>query len=92
MTGSLLLCHRCGADLQPGQGQFYVIRIEAFADPTPPTITPEDLERDFDREFARLVEELSRMSDQEAMDQIYRKVIIHLCNACYREWIENPAG
>jgi len=25
------------------------------------------------------------------MDQVYRKVIIHLCSACYRQWIENPA-
>ncbi len=30
------LCHRCAAVLTPGDGSFYVVRIEAFADPSPP--------------------------------------------------------
>jgi len=87
-----LLCHRCGTDLQPGQGQFYVIRIEAFADPTPPTITADDLQRDIKADIDRLVRELSKLSDQEIMDQVYRKLTVYLCNTCYRDWIENPTG
>ena len=38
-----LLCHRCGAVLTPGRGDFYVVRIEAFADPTGPIAADEDL-------------------------------------------------
>ncbi len=30
-----VFCRRCGAELAAGQGNFYVIRIEAFADPSP---------------------------------------------------------
>jgi hypothetical protein len=32
---SPLLCARCGVELTPGKGDFYVVRIEAVADPTP---------------------------------------------------------
>ena len=33
-----------------------------------------------------------RLSEQEMMDQVYRKLTISLCTACYARWIENPAG
>jgi hypothetical protein len=87
-----LFCHRCAAQLEPGQGQFYVVRIEAFADPTPPNLTKEDLERDIAAEIDRLIEAMSELSSQEAMNQVYRKVTVYLCNTCYRQWIENPTG
>jgi hypothetical protein len=50
------------------------------------------LQRDLTREWRELVAELKDVSPQEALDQVHRRVIIHLCSACYREWIENPAG
>lgn len=87
-----LFCHRCGKQLEAGRGQFYVVRIEAFADPTPPAITEEDLQRDVAAEINRLIEALRDLSDQEAMDQVYRRITLYLCTACYQEWIENPAG
>ncbi len=86
-----LLCHRCGVDLQPGQGNFYVVRIEAFADPTGPTITDADLEADIDAEIDRAIDELRNVSRTEMMDQVYRRLTIHLCGRCYGEWIEDPA-
>ena len=87
-----LLCHRCGAELTPGAGDFYVVRIEAFADPTPPDISPEELEgRDLNEEMSALLEEMRSMSERELMDGVYRKLTIHLCGRCYRNWIENPA-
>ena len=91
MNDSPLLCYRCGAELSPGRAELYIVRIEAFADPTV-TITEEDLQRDIRAEIKRLVETMSHLSEQEAMDQVYRKLTIYLCNACYREWIENPTG
>lgn len=86
-----LLCHRCGVELEPGSGQFYVVRIEAFADPSPPSITEEDLRRGFRAEIDRLIEAMDDLSGQEAMDQVYRKLVLYLCTACYQEWIEDPA-
>ena len=92
MNGCPLFCHRCAAELEAGQGQFYVVRIEAFADPTPPSITKEDLERDVLGEIDRLIEAMRDVSEQEAMDQVYRRMTVYLCKACYQQWIENPTG
>ena len=72
-----LLCHRCGSQLTPGEGNFYVVRIEAVADPTPPTIRPDELgEMDLNDEFSRLIEQMKEMSEQELMDQVHRRLVI----------------
>ena len=86
-----LLCHRCGAELTPGRGDFYVVRIEAFADPTPPEITDADLDADLEEAINRTIEQLRNLSEQEMMDQVYRRLTIHLCGRCYARWIEDPA-
>ena len=85
-----LLCDRCGTELEPGAGDFYVVRIEAFADPTPPSFSVQDLLRDARAEIERLMEQMEGLSEQEAMDQVYRRLVLYLCGPCYRLWIENP--
>jgi hypothetical protein len=87
-----LLCHRCGRPLTPGLGDFYVIRIEAVCDPAGPLITEEDLAADFDTRIRELLDRLESVSDREALDQVYRKLTIHLCLPCYEVWIEDPTG
>jgi hypothetical protein len=87
-----IFCDKCAAELHPGRCEFYVVRIEAVADPTPPVITDEDLHRDTAAEIDRLARALRDLSEREAMDQVYRKVTLYLCNACYRVWIEDPTG
>jgi len=91
---SQVLCHRCGRGLIPGQGDFYVVRIEAYADPTPPTIEDADLAGDPRAALHELVETLwqGEQSEQEWMDQVHRQLTLHLCRPCYRRWIENPTG
>ena len=86
-----LLCHRCGAILTAGRGDFYVARIEAFADPTPPEITLDD-HADLAREIDDLIAQMHDRSEREMMDDVHRRVTIHLCRRCYRQWIEHPAG
>jgi hypothetical protein len=85
-----LCCHRCGTVLKPGEGSFYLVRIEAMADPTPPSFSEEDLRRDFKAEIRRLIYQMRDLSEREAMDQVYRSLILYLCNPCYLQWIENP--
>jgi len=92
MNDSPTICHRCFAELTPGRSELYVVRIEAFADPSPPVITDEDLKRDLKQEIQRLMDSLRTISAQEAMDQVYRRVTLVLCNACYRTWIEDPTA
>ena len=91
-----LLCHRCGRELTPGAGDWYVINIEAYADPTPPTFRDEDLARDpadIAEEMQQLIEQMGQaeLSEREMMDEVHRRMTLHLCRACYRQWIENPA-
>ncbi len=64
------------------------MRIEAIADPTPSAIDEEDLDRDIER----LIAGMQDMTEQEAKDQVYRRVVISLCNRCYGRWIEHPIG
>ena len=89
-----LICHRCGCDLHPGKGNFYVVKIEAFADPTPPDLSETDgwSDLDINGEISRLLEQMKDSSSQQLMDQVHRRLTIHLCGTCYRKWIENPAG
>lgn len=89
---SPLFCDRCSTELVPGKGHFYVVHIEAIADPSPPIIDQEDLSADPQEEIVRLVEEMKDLSQQELMDQVYRRVTLYLCLACYTRWIENPTG
>jgi hypothetical protein len=83
-----LCCRRCGVALKPGKGNFYVVRIEALADPTPPNFSEEDLQHDPRAEIERLLEQMRDLSAQAAMDQVYRRMVIYLCNPCYQQWIE----
>jgi len=86
------LCDKCRAELRPGEGSFYVVRIEAFADPTPPQFSEEDLHRNTRAEIERLIAQMRELSEQDAMDQVYRRLTLYLCAPCYRRWIENPTG
>lgn len=87
-----LFCCCCGGYLTPGRGDFYVVRIEAFADPSPPSDESGDGPLDPGDEIDRLISQMEGMSERELMDQVHRRVTIHLCGECYRPWIEHPAG
>ena len=86
------VCRRCQAGLTPGRDTFYRVTIEAVADPTPPTITAEDLARDHRAEIERLLAQLEGLSEEEALAQVYRRLRFYLCGPCYRGWIEDPTG
>ena len=87
---SPLPCARCGAELTPGKGNFYLVRIEALADPAPPSFSAEDMAHDPRAEIERLIEQMRGLSEQELMDQVYRRLVLYLCGPCYRQWIEDP--
>jgi hypothetical protein len=86
-----LFCDRCSTQLTPGAGNFYVVRIEAVADPAPPEIRAEELAgRDFAAEIRQVLDEAKDLSQQELLDQVYRRVTLYLCRRCFDAWIENP--
>jgi hypothetical protein len=87
-----LFCAGCARPLQPGRGDFYQVTIEAVADPAPPVLDPEESVASLRSRIDELVDELEDISPREAMDQVHRRLVLHLCLACFRRWIENPAG
>jgi hypothetical protein len=87
-----LACRRCGRALQPGRGDLYVVSILALADPYPPVFTADDLAVDVGREILRLVAQINSLDAQQAQDQVYRRLVLHLCGSCYHDWIKDPTG
>ncbi len=92
MTDTTLFCHRCGRILHPGSGDFFVVTLEAVADPSPPRIDAEDLADDTQERLKQLASAMENLSAAEAMDQVYRRMILNLCTRCYHDWIEDPTG
>ncbi len=88
-----LRCDHCSGTVTPGQAQHYVVRIAAVADPTPPRLPGKDQDiEEIRRQISSLLQKLENQSEQEAIDQVFRTVMLTLCNACYSRWIENPTG
>lgn len=87
-----MLCARCLTELEPGTGSFYVVRIEAVCDPTPPRLDEELDRAEIRRQLEETLAALSKLSAREAMDEVRRTLTIHLCRPCFTEWIEDPAG
>jgi hypothetical protein len=86
------VCARCGTELRPGSGNYYQVTIEAIADPTPPSFSPEDLAGDLRQKIERLLAQLQDVSEQEAMEQVYLRRRLFLCAPCCRHWIEHPVA
>ena len=56
---------RCSKEVHPGRGDYYLVRIDAVADPQPPIITQEDLDQDVGAEIERLIRFMKNMSEQQ---------------------------
>src|SRR6516165_9779373 len=89
---SVLICDHCGTELHPGTGDFFLVHIDAVADPSPPVVTGEEKPAELRRRIEQLLQQMRELSAQEAMDQVYRRLTLYLCNGCFRPWIENPMG
>jgi len=69
----------------------YVLRIEAFADPSMPAVSGQQLgEIDFDAAFRQIIEDAKRYSTDELNDQVHRRMEFRLCRACHRNFLGNP--
>jgi hypothetical protein len=87
-----LTCRRCQQEVHPGRGDYYLVRIDAIADPEPPVITEEDLDLDVGAEIDRLIRRMEGLSDRQLEHQVRRQKAIYLCVPCFNRWIENPVG
>jgi hypothetical protein len=89
---SRLHCERCSKEVHPGRGDYYLVRIDAVADPRQPIITQEDLEQDVGAEIERLIRLMKNMSEQQLERQVFRQKAIYLCVSRFDRWIENPVS
>ena len=71
-----LVCERCRRTLKRGRGDFYVVRLDAVCDPSPPVFSEEDLSKDLDREIARLSAAMEDRSEQDLVDQVFRRRLL----------------
>ena len=78
------VCHHCGRTLELGSGSFFVVRIEATADPSPPR---DDIDTDGPT-ASELLAEMREMSERELMDDVHQRFELRLCRPCYRSWSE----
>jgi hypothetical protein len=87
-----LNCKRCSKEVHPGRGDYYLVRIDAVADPHPPIITQEDLDQDVGTEIERLIRLMKGLSEEQLERQVYRHKAIYLCVPCFNIWIGNPVS
>ena len=77
------VCECCGRTIEKPEISFR-LKIEMCADPTPPEITEEDLEKDFIQEMKDLIEKMKETDPDEAEASVYESYIFTLCSACRR--------
>jgi hypothetical protein len=85
------LCHRCGAMLAGGEGSFWIVRIDAVCDPSPPSVDEAEAVESVSADYELLIAQMAELSERELMDQVHRRLTITLCTACFQRWIEKPA-
>ncbi len=83
-------CDACGNGLLLESNVRYEVRIEVKSAYDPLEITREDLEQDTEAEMKRLARQMERLTEQQAMDQVYREFRFDLCFPCQRRFIANP--
>ncbi len=85
-----LTCDICKCGLLIDSDVRYEVKIEVKCAYDPMEITDEDLARDSAAEMKRLMEQMKGMTEQEAMDQVYRAFRFDLCPRCQRAYITDP--
>ena len=83
-------CDFCGKELRPDKELRYEMKVEIKAAYDPLQVGEEELTKDFRAEIAKVLEELSGISAEDAQDQIYREFEFDLCPACQRKVVRDP--
>lgn len=84
-----LTCDRCGNGLLLDAPVRYEVRIEVKSAYDPMEITDDDL-ANADAEMKKAVEALKDVSEQDAMDEVYKEFRFDLCRTCQKQYIKGP--
>ena len=85
------LCENCGRQME-GEEIAYWVRLEIFASPEPPEITPEDLAQDHTEKIKVLIEKMKELGPKECEAQVYEAYRFVICAACrdyFHEHLKN---
>lgn len=84
-------CDLCGKELQPGEDQRYVVKIEAFAAQDPAEITEADLDEDHLEAVSELLREADELAQADMSDpcKFFR---YDLCSECHDKYLRDPLG
>jgi len=85
-------CDKCGVPLGPGDGDRFIVLIEAYAAAEPIEFSADDLTADRSEEWRSLVTRLHRADPDELEDQTYRRRRFDLCPPCHRNFLRHPLG
>ena len=86
-----VICDRCGRAI-PREAH-YRVRIDVVADPSPPTMTQDDVEEaDFDRTLAQLLDEMKGATAEELEGAVARTFEFRICRPCQLRFTRNPLG
>ena len=85
-----LTCDGCGAPLLVESDVRYEVKIEIKAAYDPMEITEDDLAKDHQAEMAKIIARLQSVTEDEAMDEVYRTFRFDLCTPCQRKYLKKP--
>jgi hypothetical protein len=86
-----LTCDRCGNGLLLDAPVRYEVKIEVKSAYDPMEITTDDL-ADAAKNLRDAVEGVKHLSEQEAMDEVYKAFRFDLCRTCQKAFIREPLG
>ncbi|KPL11236.1 hypothetical protein AMJ85_04070 [candidate division BRC1 bacterium SM23_51] len=79
--GKPRLCDNCGRQIDPEEVAYWV-RLEIFASPEAPTITPENLEQNHIAQMEVLIAQMERLGPDECEAQVFEAYRFVVCAAC----------
>ena len=84
-------CDLCGKDLQPGDNQHYVVKIEVYAAQDPCQLTEADLDDDHLQAISEILsEEETEVIDGEVDEPLRSHHRFDLCPACQKKFRKDP--
>ena len=85
-------CDLCGKALHPGEGEHFVVKIEAFAAEDPAELTDADLEEDHLEAIGEILRELEESDGAPDVPPATRRLRYDLCSDCHQRFVRDPLG
>jgi hypothetical protein len=83
-------CDHCGKEMNPGDEQRFIIKIEAYPARDPNEITEADLDDDHMEAVSELLRDMDG-ADLE-LDEPRKSFRYDLCEECHRKFVQDPLG